>query len=66
MDKKKWFKSKTVWSAVVTGLIGIYEVVKTQVAPEIGFSLPAIPPILLTILGALGVYGRISAEKKIG
>lgn len=68
-DKKKWWESKTVWQGVAMALINIYEAV-SQVGPSIGFSLPAIPGLAITILNAiLGggiVYTRTTATKKIG
>ncbi len=63
---KKWFQSKTIWSALIVALIGIYEIVDAQLGPAFGFNLPEIPSYVLTILGALGIYGRTGAIKKIG
>lgn len=62
VDKKKWYLSKTLWSNVVVVLIGTYELVKANIVP----GLPGIPPIVLTILGALGVYSRATATKPLG
>lgn len=65
-DTKKWWKSKSVITGIVTVLIGLYEGVKLQVAPQFGWSMPEIPGLLLTLLGALGIYSRVVADKKIG
>ena len=65
-DKKKWYKSKTVLTALVTALLGMYGIVDAQIGPAFGFDLPQIPAIALTILGALGIYGRAAATKEIG
>lgn len=65
VDKKKWWTSKTILSAIVVVLIGLYEGIDTQIGPAMGFDLPAIPGWILSILGAVGVYGRFSADKKI-
>ena len=65
-DKKKWYQSKTVLTGIVTVLVGTYEGVKLYLAPEFGWSLPEIPPYVYTILGALGIYSRSVASKKIG
>ena len=51
-----------MWSNVVVVLIGTYELVKANIVP----GLPGIPPIVLTILGALGIYSRATATKQIG
>ena len=67
MDKtKKWYQSKSVLTGIVTVLIGTYEAIKLSVAPEFGWNLPNIPPLVYTVLGALGIYSRVVAEKKIG
>lgn len=59
-DTKKWFQSKGVWTGIVTGLMGTY----LALAPQ--FHWPAIPEWVFTILGAIGVYTRITADTKIG
>lgn len=64
-DTKKWFQSKTIWTAVVTGLIGIYNVVAISVLPAFGHTAPAIPDFIFTILGAIGVYTRATATTQI-
>ena len=64
---KKWYTSKGVWTGVVTLLIGVYSLVNVTIMPAIGHApLPAIPDWLLTILGTLGVYSRVTATDKIG
>ena len=65
-DKKKWWRSKTILAALVTALLGIYGIVDTQVGPLFGFDLPEIPAWVITILGALGIYGRSVAKETIG
>lgn len=64
-EKKKWYKSKTVWSDILTAFVGVWAVVQ-PVLVNYGVTLPDIPPIALTVLGAMGIHGRITAEKKIG
>lgn len=61
VDNKKWYQSKTVWGGVVTVLSGAYELVRANLAPQ----LPPIPAWLFTILGAIGVYGRVTASSTI-
>lgn len=60
MESKPWHQSKTIWAAVVTGLIGIYN----GVASVKGF--PAIPEWIFPILGTIGIYSRATADTKIG
>lgn len=64
-DKKKWFQSKTIWSDVLTGLLGVYAVVSPILATH-GVTLPPVPGWLLTVLGAMGIHGRVTADSKIG
>ncbi|MFN3551431.1 MAG: hypothetical protein ACK4WJ_06460 [Endomicrobiia bacterium] len=66
MDKKHWWQSKTIWAGIVTILITIYNTSRPLVAEYFGVNLPEIPPIIYSLLGALGIYGRVTADKKIG
>jgi uncharacterized membrane protein len=63
MDNKKWYLSKTVWAGIITALVGAAQAIGLQ----FGFDLLANPiaGIVLTILGALGVYGRTTASTVI-
>lgn len=65
-DTKKWYKSKAVLSGIVTVLVAVYQTVDTSLMPQLGGDLPDIPAIVFTVLGAMGIYGRLSADKKIG
>lgn len=65
-DKKKWWQSKTILTALVVVLVSVYEMVDLQLGPVIGFNLPDIPVWVFTILGALGIYSRSVAKTKIG
>lgn len=58
---KPWYQSKTILSSAVTGVMGIY---LTLVAH--GVHLPAIPPLVITVLAGMGIYGRVTADTKIG
>lgn len=66
METKKWYVSKGVWTGILTVLIGGYETTRVAVAPQFGWNIPAIPPFVYTLLGAMGVYTRVTAETKIG
>jgi len=57
---KKWYQSTIIWNCVVIGVIGIYESLIAS-----GVHLPAIPPWIITILGALGIYRRVTTTDKI-
>lgn len=59
MGTKPWYQSKTVLAGIVTGLIGIYNAIATAQ------KWPPIPSYVFTLLGALGVYGRMSATTTI-
>jgi len=65
METKKWYKSKGLWTGIVTTLIGAYVSVDTQVGPNAGFDLPNIPDIVFVFLGALGIYSRATADTKL-
>lgn len=58
-DTKKWYQSKNIWTGIVTALVGVY----LSLAPQ--FHWPAIPEWIFTILGAVGIYTRVTAETKI-
>lgn len=66
MDTKKWYLSKGVWTGIVATLIGTYESLRMYVGPQFGWDIPAIPPFVYTILGTIGIYSRVVADKKIG
>lgn len=59
METKPWYQSKTIWAAVVTGLIGIYNGIASVK------SLPAIPEWIFPILGSIGVYSRATSTTTI-
>ena len=65
-DNKKWYKSKTILSGIVAVLVAVYNAVGANLPPELGWNLPAIPEWVFAFLGALGVYGRLKADTKIG
>lgn len=58
---KRWYLSKAVWAALITGAIGTY----IQVDQALGGSLPDVPGVALVILSALGLYGRTVANEPI-
>ncbi|MFN3551407.1 MAG: hypothetical protein ACK4WJ_06340 [Endomicrobiia bacterium] len=66
MDKKHWWQSKTIWSGIITILITVYNTIRPLLSENFGINLPEIPSVVYTILGALGIYGRVVANQKIG
>jgi len=59
METKQWWKSKTIWSAVLAVLITAYN----AVAP--GQHWPAIPEQVYVLLTAFGLYGLRTANTTI-
>ena len=59
-ETKPWYQSKTIWAGIVAGLLGIYN----SIAMAKG--LPPCPEWVYTILGAIGIYSRATADTKIG
>lgn len=62
MEGKPWYKSKGVVTGIVTVLVGAYESTRLYLAPQMGWSLPEIPPFVFAVLGTLGVYARAVAS----
>ncbi len=62
MDKKKWFKSKTVWATFITVLLGAYAQIDVG---AFGDALPNVPHFVFGILGALGLYSRTTATTSL-
>lgn len=66
---KAWYKSKTILAGIAIFLRGIYEGA-SQLAVTSGKSpLPPIPPVvdslLISLLGATAIHGRINANMPI-
>ncbi len=53
---KPFWRSKTFWSILIAGLIGLWN----ALVPETG--LPPVPDWIITVLAALGLYGRAVAQ----
>jgi hypothetical protein len=68
-DTKKWYKSRTIWGGVYVILRGVYEGVSAYLAPQLGWTLPPVPPVVDTIVaGIVGeeiIRGRVRADTKI-
>jgi len=63
MDTKKWYQSKAIWAGIVTAVIGAAD----AIAKLFGVDLNSVWwfGIIVSILGAIGVYGRATASTKI-
>ena len=59
METKKWYASKTLWTAIITVLVTAYN----GVAP--GQDWPAIPEAVYALLGAFGLYSLRVANTTI-
>jgi hypothetical protein len=59
METKPWYMSKTVWAGVLAVAVAAWD------QASISFHLPTIPTFVFAILGALGVYGRVSATTQV-
>ena len=64
--KIPWYKSKGCWAGVVGVVIGMYDAAIPLLQANFGIVLPAITPLIITILTALGLYGRVVAKNQIG
>ena len=64
-ETKIWFKSKGMWAGILTVLFGIYAVVQANFPQLRLFDITGILPIIFTVLGVFGIYGRKDASGKI-
>ena len=55
MEKKSWYKSKTIWAALITGVTAIID----------GLGLLKIPNEVYVLLGSLGLYGLRTGDRAI-
>lgn len=63
---KSWWKSKGIWSGVLAILVVAYNAIAAPLSENFGVVLPPIPEWILALLGGMGIYGRVTATKKIG
>ena len=59
-EAKPWWQSKAVWAGFIAVILSAYSTASAQ------FGLPPVPDFVYAILGALGIYGRMSATTVIG
>jgi hypothetical protein len=60
VKKKVWWQSKTILAGIATVALVAY-----SEASNI-FGLPPVPDYIYAVLGALGVYGRVTAKAEVG
>ena len=63
MESKKWYASKAVWAGIITVVLATLTAVDQAFGTQIMTS--PIVSVVLAMLGALGVYGRVTANSKI-
>jgi len=63
MNTKPWYLSKTVWAGIITALVGAAQTIGLQFGVNILDN--HMVSLALTIMGALGVYGRVSSTTTI-
>ena len=63
METKSWWKSKGVWVGIISALIGA----GTAICQVFGFDLNsnALYGVIISVLGALGLYSRVTADTTI-
>ena len=61
VETKKWYTSKTIWTAIVAAVLGILSAVGQATGHPV-----TIPSWVYDILAAIGVYSLRTADKPIG
>ncbi len=62
-ETKKWYQSKTIWANIIVVAIAAITAIDAQFGTHIMQS--PLVQVILAIAGALGIYGRKVADKKI-
>lgn len=66
---KPWWTSTTIWANLITAILGVLVaagVVSQEFSASIGANLNTLLGVAFTLLGSLGLYGRLGATKQIG
>lgn len=61
METKSWYKSKTVWAALLGAILGAVQPVSTALGHPV-----TIPAWVFEVLTGLGLYGLRTADKPLG
>ena len=64
--KKSWYKSKTIISAIIILILGIYNSSRPFLLNNYGVILPLIPEWLYSFFAVLGIKSRVDATTRIG
>lgn len=56
---KSWYLSKTIWTSIIVVIITSYNAISAN------FGTPPIHDVVYALLGALGIYSRVVADKVI-
>ena len=65
-ETKQWYTSKAVWGGVVAMVLGVLGTVGVELAAEQDSIVELLVQIGVVIGGALALFGRIYAKKRIG
>lgn len=66
MDLKDWYRSKTVWGAVVAVIASCARLVGLEIAAEDQLqAVDALTTIAAAAGGLIAIYGRVSAHKRL-
>jgi len=63
-ETKKWYQSKTVWSCIVAIAVAILQNLIQYGIGDVSV-LQQIMNLIIAVAGVFGIYGRVTADKKI-
>jgi len=64
---KPWYKSKAVLAGIIIVFVNLWDnVLVPTMGQYLHIALPLIPVWVYSMLAALGIYGRVKADSRIG
>jgi len=60
---KKWYQSKAVWGGIIATALGILQLIDQNFGTHLANT--QIVSVIISLAGALGIYGRVKADKRI-
>lgn len=60
MEDKKWYQSKTVWTAIISAVLGAVQPISTAIGHPV-----VIPSWVFELLGGMGLYALRTANSQI-
>ncbi|HEX2146851.1 MAG TPA: hypothetical protein VHG11_04275 [Pseudorhizobium sp.] len=64
---KQWYRSKTVWGALVAVAASLLQVLGVELTPDVQNDMSDLAIALAGVIGGgISIYGRISASSMIG